>query len=48
MSQSLFQNTFILRRPRATNFSYIIIIATMIIKRISKDSKKVKELETIH
>ena len=47
-SQPLFQNTFILRRPRVANFAYIIKIATMFIKTTFKDSKKLNELEIIH
>ena len=34
--------TFILRRPRVSNFADIIKITTMFIKAIFKDSKKVK------
>ena len=44
-SQPLFQNTFILRRPRVANFSDIRKITTTIIKKIVKDSKKLKELK---
>ena len=36
-SQSLSQNTFILRRPRVANFSDIIKIATMFIKTNFRD-----------
>ena len=43
-SQPLFQNTFILRRPRVVNFADIIKIATMFIKATFKDSKKVKRI----
>ena len=46
---TLFQNTFILRRPRVANIADIIKIATMFIKTSFKDSKKnLKELETIY
>ena len=38
----LFQNTFILRRTRATSFADIIKIATTFIKTTFEDSKKVK------
>ena len=44
-SQPLFQNTFILRRPKVAIFADIIKIATMFVKTIFKDSKKLKELE---
>ena len=44
---TFFENTFILRRPRVVNFADIIKIATIIIKTTFKDSKKVKELETM-
>ena len=40
---SLFQNTFILRRPRVANFVDYIEIAIMFVKRTFKDSKKVLE-----
>ena len=39
-SQPLFQNTFILRKPRLAISNYIIKILTMFIKKIFKDSKK--------
>ena len=42
---TLFRNTFTLRRLRVANFADIIKIATMFIKAIFKDSKKLKELE---
>ena len=45
MSLPLFQNMFILRRPRVANFADIIKIATMFIKTTFKDPKKLKELE---
>ena len=35
--QALFQNTFILRNPRVTNFADIIKIATMFTKTTFKD-----------
>ena len=41
-SQPLFQNTFILRRPRVTNFADIIKIATMFLKTTFRDSQKIK------
>ena len=41
----IFQNTFILRRPRVANFAEIIKVSTMFIKTTFKDSKKLKELE---
>ena len=40
----LFQNTFILRKTRATSFADIIKIATTFIKTIFEDSKKVKRI----
>ena len=42
-SQSLSQNTFILRRPRVANFADIIKITIILIKTTFKDSKKVKK-----
>ena len=47
MSWSLFQNTFILRRPRVANFADIEI-ATMFIETTFKDSKKLKDLEIMY
>ena len=44
MSQALFQNTFILRRLRGTNFADIIKIETMFIKTTFKESIKVKRI----
>ena len=41
---TFFQNTFILRRPRVAIFADIIKIATMFIKTIFKNSKKVKRI----
>ena len=43
--QPLFQNTFILRRPRADNFADIIKIATILIKTTFQESKKVKRMK---
>ena len=43
-SNSIFQNTFILRRPKVANFAGIIKIVTMIVKTIFEDSKKVKKI----
>ena len=43
-SQPLFQNTFILRRPRVANFADINKTGTMFIKRTFKNSKKVKRI----
>ena len=42
MPQPLFRNTFILR-PGAANFADIIKIATMSLKTIFRDSKKLQE-----
>ena len=41
-SEALFQNTIILRKPRAANFTGIIKIATMLINTTLRDSNKVK------
>ena len=43
-SKPLFQNTFILRRPREAIFADITKIVTMFIKTILKDSKKIKRI----
>ena len=43
-SELLFQNTFILRRPRVANFDDIIKIGTMFIKTTFEDSNKVKKI----
>ena len=43
-----FQNTLILRRPSVAIFAYIIKIATMFIKTIFKDSKKLKESQIMY
>ena len=45
MWQPLFQNTFLLRKPRAANFADIIKNATMFIETIFKTQKKFKKLE---
>ena len=45
---TLFQNTFILRRPKVTIFADIIKIVTMYIKTVLKVSKKIKEFELIN
>ena len=47
-SLPLFQNTFILRRPRVAIFADIIKVLTMFIKKIVQDSEKVKELEAMY
>ena len=44
MSQHLFQDTFIIRRPRTANFADIIKVAIIFIKTTLKDSKKVKRI----
>ena len=43
-SQPLCQNTFILRRPRVASYTDIINIATIFVKKIFKDSKKVERM----
>ena len=43
-SSPLFQNIFVLRRPRVAIFADIIKIITMFIKKIFKDSRKVKRI----
>ena len=43
-SKLLFQNTFILRRPRVAIFANIIKVVTMFIEKISQDSRKVKRI----
>ena len=50
MLSPLFQNTFILRRPRVASFTDIIQIATMFIKTTFEDlkEKKLKELKIMH
>ena len=42
--QPLFQNAFVLRRPRVANFSEIIKIATTFIKTTFKQSQKDKRI----
>ena len=44
MPQPLFQNTFILRRPRVVIFADIIKTVTIFIKMIFKYSKKPKRI----
>ena len=44
----LFQNTFVLKRPRVDNFTDIIKVATVFIKTTFRDSNKVKKLETMY
>ena len=48
MSQPLFQNTCILRRPGVAIFANIIKIVTTFIKTILKTQEKLKELETMY
>ena len=43
-SETLFQESFILRRPKVANFDEIIKIATILIKTIFKDLIKVKKI----
>ena len=43
-SCSLFQNTHILTRPQVVIFADIIKIVTMLIKTITKDSRKFKRI----
>ena len=43
-SQNLFQNTFILRKPRVAIFVDIIKIVTTFIKKIFKDSENAKRI----
>ena len=47
-SQPLFWIIFILRKPRVANFTDIIKITVMFAKTTFKDSKKLKELETMY
>ena len=47
-SQPLYQNTFMLRKPRVAIFADIIKIVAMFIKTMFKDSKKLKELEVMY
>ena len=44
MSEPLFKNTFILRRPWVTIFTDIFKLVTKFIKAILKDSGKVKRI----
>ena len=44
-SWPLFLKTIILRRPRVANFADIIKVATMFIKTVLEDSKKVKRIK---
>ena len=46
-SGSLFQNSFILRRPRVANFTSIINIATIFIKTTFKNSKKCQKYKKL-
>ena len=46
MSKPLFLNIFISRRPGIANFADIIKILTMFIKKVFKDSKKVKRFRS--
>ena len=48
MDTSLFQNTFILRRPGVENFADIIKIATMLIRATFNDSINAEELGIIY
>ena len=43
-SETLFQESFILRRPKVANFAEIIKIATILIKTIFKDLIKIKKI----
>ena len=43
-SETLFQESFFLRRPKVANFAEIIKIATILIKTIFKDLIKVKKI----
>ena len=47
-SQPLFQNTFILRRPRVAFFPDIIKILTVLLRQSLKTWKKLKELEIVY
>ena len=44
-SWPLFLKTIILRRPRVANFADIIKVATMFIKTVLEDSKKMKRIK---
>ena len=43
-SSTFFENTFVLRRPGVVIFADIIKIVTILIKKIFKDSRKVKRI----
>ena len=43
-SWPLFQNTFILRKPKVANFADVSKIATMFIKTALKDSNKLERI----
>ena len=47
-SQPLFQNTFILNRPRKANFADIIKLEPCLLKQPLKTQKKLKELEIMY
>ena len=47
-SQTLFQNTFSLRRIRVVIFGDIIKIATMFFKQLLRTQKKLKELAIVY
>ena len=47
-SKPSFQNSLILRRPGVVIFGDIIKIVTMFIKRVTKDSGKVKKIEIMY
>ena len=47
-SWPLFENTFILWKPRLAIFADIIKVLSMFIKKIFKDSEKLKELEIMY
>ena len=44
-SKPLFQNTFILKRPGEAVFADIIKIITRFIKKVFKDSRKIKRIK---
>ena len=48
VSQPLFQNTVIFRRPGIANFADIIKIITRFIKKSLKTQEKLKELEIMY
>ena len=47
-SWPLFENTFILWKPRLAIFADIIKVLSMFIKKIFKDSEKLTELEIMY